>query len=111
VICCQFLSGLCKDCHLLFLLLDNVVDRVHYGNIAHQSVLHGLPHRLFLHSLVRSRPASETNQNSLATVSIELCHYHCSMILSVCHHCVIFIQYYLLPLHSVIIIHQKKQVM
>jgi len=72
MICCQFLSGLCKDCRLLLLILDNAVDRLHHGNVTHQSLLHGLSHRLFLHSLVRSGPAAEAYQNSAETVSIEL---------------------------------------
>jgi len=68
-ICCQLLSGLCEDSHLLLLVLDNAVDSVYHGNVTHQSVLHGLPHWLFSLPLVWSRHASEADQISLATVS------------------------------------------
>jgi len=77
----QLLSGLREDIRLLLLILDNAVDSVYNGNIPHQSVLFGLSHWLLSHPVVRSRPASEADQNSLATVSYQLRRCHCSVIL------------------------------
>jgi len=66
---CQLISGLRENSGILLLLLADTVDRFHNGNISHQSVLHGLPQRLFSHPLVWPRLAAEADQISPATVS------------------------------------------
>jgi len=71
MICCQLISGLHENCRVLLLVLDNGADCIYNGNITHQPVLHGLPQWLFSRPLVRSRPASEADQISLAIVSYQ----------------------------------------
>ena len=80
--CRQLIPGLLEVVCLLLLILDNATDCLHNGNVAHQSLLHGLSQCLFSHPVVRSRPAAEAHQNSAETVSSSVsldCVWNCSV--------------------------------